>query len=87
MVVPDSNYTAEIILFGEGFSDTRLLATKVYTLYQLCAQQLSKQGAIVSPSNRFSHLHVLVQISTISVFVRWPQCCVMPVERNAIRRI
>lgn len=44
MVVPDSNYIAEIILFGEGFSDTRLLATKVYTLYQLCAQQLSKQG-------------------------------------------
>ena len=43
MVVPDSNYIAEIILFGEGFSDTRLLATKVYTLYQLCAQQLSKQ--------------------------------------------
>ncbi|CAF0978027.1 unnamed protein product [Adineta ricciae] len=43
MCVPDSNYIAEIILFGEGFSDTRLLATKVYTLYQLCAQQLSKQ--------------------------------------------
>jgi dynein heavy chain len=35
MVVPDSNYIAEIILFGEDFSDT---------LYQLCAQQLSKQG-------------------------------------------
>jgi dynein heavy chain, axonemal len=47
MVVPDSNYIAEIILFGEGFSDTRLLATKVYTLYQLCAQQLSKQGSII----------------------------------------
>ena len=46
MCVPDSNYIAEIILFGEGFSDTRLLATKVYTLYQLCAQQLSKQGKI-----------------------------------------
>ncbi len=46
MVVPDSNYIAEIILFGEGFSDTRLLATKVYTLYQLCAQQLSKQGLL-----------------------------------------
>lgn len=45
MCVPDSNYIAEIILFGEGFSDTRLLATKVYTLYQLCAQQLSKQGS------------------------------------------
>ena len=43
MVVPDSNYIAEITLFGEGFANTRLLAKKVYTLYQLGAQQLSKQ--------------------------------------------
>ena len=43
MVVPDSNYIAEILLFGEGFSNTRVLAKKVYTLYQLSTQQLSKQ--------------------------------------------
>ena len=43
MVVPDSNYIAEITLFGEGFSNTRVLAKKVYTLYQLSTQQLSKQ--------------------------------------------
>ncbi len=43
MVVPDSNYIAEITLFGEGFSNTRQLAKKVYTLYQLGSQQLSKQ--------------------------------------------
>ena len=43
MCVPDSNYIAEILLFGEGFSNTRTLAKKVYTLYQLSTQQLSKQ--------------------------------------------
>jgi dynein heavy chain, axonemal len=43
MVVPDSNYIAEILLFSEGFSNTRSLAKKVYTLYQLSSQQLSKQ--------------------------------------------
>ena len=43
MVVPDSNYIAEILLFGEGFNNTRVLAKKVYTLYQLSMQQLSKQ--------------------------------------------
>lgn len=43
MCVPDSTYIAEIILFGEGFSNTRVLAKKVYTLYQLSMQQLSKQ--------------------------------------------
>lgn len=43
MCVPDSNYIAEILLFGEGFNNTRVLAKKVYTLYQLSSQQLSKQ--------------------------------------------
>ncbi|XP_077988088.1 dynein axonemal heavy chain 2-like [Glandiceps talaboti] len=43
MVVPDSAYIAEIILFGEGFGNTKLLAKKVHTLYSLAVQQLSKQ--------------------------------------------
>lgn len=43
MCVPDSSYIAEIILFGEGFSNTRTLAKKVYTLYKLSMEQLSKQ--------------------------------------------
>ena len=43
MVVPDSGMIAEIILFGEGMSQTRLLARKVNTLYSLAAKQLSKQ--------------------------------------------
>ncbi|XP_030837708.1 dynein heavy chain 2, axonemal [Strongylocentrotus purpuratus] len=43
MVVPDSAMIAEIILFGEGFNNTRVLAKKVHTLYSLAVQQLSKQ--------------------------------------------
>uniref|UniRef100_H2ZI81 Dynein axonemal heavy chain 2 n=1 Tax=Ciona savignyi TaxID=51511 RepID=H2ZI81_CIOSA len=43
MVVPDSNLISEIILFGEGFGNCRPLAKKVYTLYSLAIQQLSKQ--------------------------------------------
>ncbi|XP_034551682.1 dynein heavy chain 2, axonemal-like [Notolabrus celidotus] len=43
MVVPDSTLIAEIILFGEGFNNCKLLAKKVFTLYSLAVQQLSKQ--------------------------------------------
>ncbi|KAM4540607.1 dynein axonemal heavy chain 2-like [Fundulus diaphanus] len=43
MVVPDSTLIAEILLFGEGFKNCKLLAKKVFTLYSLAVQQLSKQ--------------------------------------------
>ncbi|XP_062904770.1 dynein axonemal heavy chain 2 [Mobula hypostoma] len=43
MVVPDSTLIAEIILFAEGFNNCKALAKKVYTLYSLAVQQLSKQ--------------------------------------------
>uniref|UniRef100_A0A8C4Z8H0 Dynein, axonemal, heavy chain 2 n=1 Tax=Gadus morhua TaxID=8049 RepID=A0A8C4Z8H0_GADMO len=43
MVVPDSTLIAEITLFGEGFNNCKLLAKKVFTLYSLAVQQLSKQ--------------------------------------------
>ncbi|XP_068690063.1 dynein axonemal heavy chain 2-like [Montipora foliosa] len=43
MVVPDSTMIAEIILFAEGFNNTKVLARKVHTLYSLAVQQLSKQ--------------------------------------------
>ncbi|KAF6211132.1 hypothetical protein GE061_014246, partial [Apolygus lucorum] len=43
MMVPDSKLISEITLFGEGFRDTRNLANKCYTLFNLCKQQLSKQ--------------------------------------------
>lgn len=43
MMVPDSAMIAEIILYGQGFNNTRILAKKVHTLYKLAVQQLSKQ--------------------------------------------
>ncbi|KAL0970220.1 hypothetical protein UPYG_G00238880 [Umbra pygmaea] len=43
MVVPDSTLIAEITLFGEGFNNCKVLAKKVFTLYSLALQQLSKQ--------------------------------------------
>ena len=43
MMVPDSALIAEIMLFAEGFSNTRVLAKKADTLYRLAIQQLSKQ--------------------------------------------
>ncbi|XP_056156824.1 dynein axonemal heavy chain 2 [Lampris incognitus] len=43
MVAPDSTLIAEITLFGEGFNNCRVLAKKVFTLYSLAVQQLSKQ--------------------------------------------
>lgn len=43
MMVPDSALIGEIMLFAEGFSNTRILAKKVDTLYKLAIQQLSKQ--------------------------------------------
>ncbi|XP_078389870.1 dynein axonemal heavy chain 2 [Cetorhinus maximus] len=43
MVVPDSTLIAEIILFAEGFNNCKALAKKVFTLYSLAVQQLSKQ--------------------------------------------
>ncbi|XP_018342049.1 PREDICTED: dynein heavy chain 2, axonemal [Trachymyrmex septentrionalis] len=43
MMVPDSCMIAEINLFGEGFGDVHTLARKIFTLYSLAQQQLSKQ--------------------------------------------
>ncbi|XP_065434166.1 dynein axonemal heavy chain 2-like [Chrysemys picta bellii] len=43
MVVPNSMLITEIILFRGGFSNCKLLVEKVYTLYSLAVQQLSKQ--------------------------------------------
>ncbi|EGD81605.1 dynein heavy chain 2 [Salpingoeca rosetta] len=43
MMKPDTGLIAEIILFGQGFSNTRVLAKKADTLYKLAVQQLSKQ--------------------------------------------
>ncbi|XP_025080372.1 dynein heavy chain 2, axonemal-like isoform X3 [Pomacea canaliculata] len=44
MVVPDCNLICEILLFAEGFDNTKVLAKKVFTLYSLAVQQLSRQN-------------------------------------------
>ncbi|XP_057654894.1 dynein axonemal heavy chain 2 isoform X2 [Diorhabda carinulata] len=43
MMVPDSGIIAENVLFSDGFQNTKVLAKKVFTLYRLAVQQLSKQ--------------------------------------------
>ncbi|KAG5894356.1 hypothetical protein JTB14_031917 [Gonioctena quinquepunctata] len=43
MMVPDSGIIAENVLFSDGFQNTKVLAKKVFTLYRLAIQQLSKQ--------------------------------------------
>ncbi|KAH8404951.1 hypothetical protein KR009_000572, partial [Drosophila setifemur] len=43
MMVPDNIIIAENLLFSDGFTNTRNLARKVFTLYELAKQQLSKQ--------------------------------------------
>ncbi|XP_017772772.1 PREDICTED: dynein heavy chain 2, axonemal [Nicrophorus vespilloides] len=43
MMVPDSVIIAENTLFSDGFQNARVLAKKVFTLYQLSIRQLSKQ--------------------------------------------
>ncbi|CAG9129073.1 unnamed protein product [Plutella xylostella] len=43
MCVPDSLVIAENTLFSDGFTAYKINAKKVFTLYQLAAQQLSKQ--------------------------------------------
>ncbi|RKP21179.1 hypothetical protein ROZALSC1DRAFT_20732 [Rozella allomycis CSF55] len=44
MMLPDSAYIAEIVLFAEGFANTKVLSKKVDSLYRLATQQLSKQS-------------------------------------------
>ena len=43
MMVPDSQLIAEVFLQSAGFSESRVFAQKVCTLYELMIQQFSKQ--------------------------------------------
>merc|ERR1719500_639157 len=43
MMVPNYRLIAEVILFSEGFEDSKKLAQKMTQMYKLCSEQLSQQ--------------------------------------------
>jgi dynein heavy chain len=43
MMIPDYALVAEVMLFSEGFEDSRTLSRKMVKLYKLSSEQLSQQ--------------------------------------------
>lgn len=43
MMIPDYKLIATVILYSEGFEDSKLLAQKMVQMYKLCSEQLSQQ--------------------------------------------
>ncbi|KAI3384925.1 hypothetical protein SNEBB_000114 [Seison nebaliae] len=43
MMVPDYRLIAEVILYSEGFENSKILAQKMTQMYKLCSEQLSQQ--------------------------------------------
>jgi dynein heavy chain, axonemal len=44
MMIPDYRLIAEVILYSEGFENSKLLAQKMIQTYKLCSEQLSQQS-------------------------------------------
>jgi dynein heavy chain len=43
MMIPDYALVAEVMLFSEGFEDSKALSRKMVKLYKLASEQLSQQ--------------------------------------------
>ena len=43
MMIPDYALVAEVMLFSEGFEDSKALSRKMVNLYKLSSEQLSQQ--------------------------------------------
>lgn len=43
MMIPDYKLIATVILYSEGFENSKLLAQKMVQMYKLCSEQLSQQ--------------------------------------------
>jgi hypothetical protein len=43
MMIPDYALVAEVMLFAEGFEDSKTLSRKMVKLYKLASEQLSQQ--------------------------------------------
>lgn len=43
MMIPDYALVAEVMLFSEGFEDSKVLSCKMVKLYKLASEQLSQQ--------------------------------------------
>jgi dynein heavy chain len=46
MMIPDYALVAEVMLFSEGFEDSKALSTKMVKLYKLASEQLSQQVSL-----------------------------------------
>lgn len=44
MMIPDYKLIAEVILYSEGFENSKILAQKMIQTYKLCSEQLSQQS-------------------------------------------
>ena len=51
MMIPDYALVAEVMLFSEGFEDSKTLSRKMVKLYKLCSEQLSQQVCVCGCSS------------------------------------